>query len=107
MNTERHRQHAEDRRERAEDGREHTEKQRDIGEHKRQMAEKQREVGRAIAGYGTAGERLIIEYNTRALLTRIEGVEGRLCQFASQLDNVEVLLRTIHGQLQQLLSEKA
>ena len=107
MNTERHRQHAEDSRERAEDGRQHTEKQRDIDEHKRQMAEKQREVGELLRDTERAGEQLIIEYSTRALLTRIEGFEERLCQLASRLDNVEALLRTIHGQLQQLLSEKA
>ena len=107
MHPERHSQHTEDRRERAEDGRQHTEKQRDLDEHKRQMAEKQREVGEQLRGTERAGERLIIEYNTRALLTRIEGFEERLCQVASRLDTVEALLRTIHGQLQQLLSAKA
>ena len=106
MNMERQRQQAEDRRERAEDERQHIEKQRDIDEHKRQMSEKQREVGEQLRNTERVGERLIIEYSTRALLTRIEGCEERLCQLASRLESVEALLRTIHGQLHQLISEK-
>ena len=107
MHTERHQQHAEDRREMAEEGRQHTEKQHDLDEQKRQMAEKHREVGELLRETERTGERLIIEYNTRALLTRIEGCDERLGQLAARLDTVEALLRTIHGQLHQLLSEKA
>jgi hypothetical protein len=106
MNTEQQRQQAEDRRERAEDGRQHTEKQRDSDEHKRQMAEKQREVGEQLRNTERTGERLIMEYSTRTLLTRIEGFEERVCQLESRLESVEVLLRTIHEHLHQLLSEK-
>jgi hypothetical protein len=80
--------------------RQHTEKQRDIDEHKRQMAEKHREVGEVLRDTERASERLISEYSTRTLLTRIEGFEERLGQLASRLDNVEALLRTIHGPLQ-------
>src|SRR5215510_3247266 len=104
MTTERQRQQAEDRRERAEEGRRHTEKQRDVDEHKRQTAEKEREVGELVRDSERAGERLIIEYSTHALLTRIEGFEERLFQLESRLESIEALLRTIHGQLHQLLS---
>ena len=64
-------------------------------------------MGELLRDTERAGERLIIEHSTRALLTRIEGFEERLCQLASRLDNVEALLRTIYGQLQQLFCEKA
>ena len=68
------------------------------------MAEEQREVGELLRDAERAGERLIIDYSTRALLRRIEGFEERLFQLESRLESIEALLRTIHGQLHQLLS---
>jgi hypothetical protein len=70
------------------------------------MGEKQRAVGEQLRDTERAGKRLIIEYSTRALLTRIESFEERLCQLESRLESVEALLRTLHGQLHQLISEK-
>jgi chromosome segregation ATPase len=106
MNTERQRQDAEHSRERAEDQREDTENKRNINENKRQMAEKQREVGELLRDAERAGERLIVEYSTHALLMRIEGFEQQLSQVAARLGSVEALLKAMHGQLQQLLAEK-
>jgi hypothetical protein len=107
MNTERQRQDAEHSRERAEDQREDTENERNISENKRQMAEKHREVGELLRDAERAGKRLIVEYSTRALLTRIAGFEEQLSQVAARLGSVEVLLKAMHRQLQQLLAEKA
>ena len=74
MNTERQRQQTEYGRQRAEDERQDTEKQRKVDEHKRQMAEKQREVGEQLRGIERTGERLVVEYNTHTLLTRIAAI---------------------------------
>jgi hypothetical protein len=106
MNTERQRQQTEYGPQRAEDERQDTEKQRNLNEHKRQMAEKQREVGEQLRGIERTGERLVVEYNTHALLTRIAGFEEQLSQVAARLGSVEALLKAMHGQLQQLMAEK-
>jgi hypothetical protein len=105
MNTERQRQQAEDSRDRAEDGRQDTEKQRNANEHRRQVAEKQREVGEQLRDIKRTGEQLVAEYSARSLLTRIEGLEKQSSQLTSQLQNVETLLKTMHEQLQQLMTE--
>jgi hypothetical protein len=77
MNTERQRQQAEDTRERAEEGRHNTEQERNVDENRRQMAEKQREVGEQLRTIARTSERLVVEYSTRSVLTRIEGSEGQ------------------------------
>jgi hypothetical protein len=71
MNTEWHRQQAEESRELAEDQRQHTEKQRNVEENKRQMAEKHREAGEQLREVERIGDRLVAEYSTRALLARL------------------------------------
>jgi hypothetical protein len=89
MNTERQRQQTEYRRQRAEDERQDTEKQRNADEHKRRMAEKQREVGEQLRGIERTGERLVVKYSTRALLTRIAEFEEQLSQVAARLESIE------------------
>jgi hypothetical protein len=106
MNTERQRQQTEYGRQRAEDERQDTEKQRKVDEHKRQMAEKQHEVGEQLRGIERTGERLVVEYNTHTLLTRIAEFEKQLSQVAARLKSIEHWLSKMSGQLQQLMSEK-
>jgi len=98
MHTERQRQQAEHRRERAEEGRQEAEKQRHVRESTRQVAEKHREVGEQLRDIGRTGERLVVEYSTRSLLTRIEDLEAQLSQFASRLERLEALLKAMHEQ---------
>jgi len=104
MNTERQRQQAEDTRERAEDGRQNTEQERNVDENRRQMAEKQREVGEQLRTIERTSERLVVEYSTRSLLTRIEGSEEQISQLSLRLESVEALLTTMQEQLQQLVN---
>ena len=106
MNTEQQRQQAEHRRESAEGERQDTENKRNVNENKRQMAEKHREIGEHLRESERAGERLIVDYGTRALLERIAGFEEQLSQFAARLESVEALLNEMHGQLRQLMTEK-
>jgi hypothetical protein len=107
MNTEQQRQQAEDRRELAEDQRQHTEKQRDVDEHKRQIAEKQREVGELLRESERAGERLIVEYSARTLVTRIESFEERLSQLEFQmLRGIEKILASLEEFAQQPMTEQ-
>jgi hypothetical protein len=50
---------------------------------------------------------LVVEYSTRALLTRIEGVEGRLSQLESQvLSGVEEILASLEQFAQQPMTEQ-
>jgi hypothetical protein len=91
------------RRERAEDERQDIEKQRNIDENKRKIAEKQREVGEQLRDIRRTGEQLVAEYSARSLLTRIEGLEEQLSQVTSRLESVEILFKTMHEQLQQLV----
>jgi hypothetical protein len=93
METERHRQQAEGSQDRAEDERQDTEKQRTIDENKRQIAENQREVGEHLRGIERTGERMVVEYNTRVLLIRLENVETQLSKIDSRLESVEALLK--------------
>jgi len=92
MNTARQRQRLED--------------ERQDNENKRQVAEKEREVGELLRQAEHVGERLVVEYSTRALVTHIESFEERLSQLESRLESVEALLRTIHEELHELLSEQ-
>jgi len=103
MNTEQQRQQAEDGRERAEDERQDTEKRRNVDENRRQMAEKQRQAGEQLREVERTGDRLVAEYSTRALLTRIEDVEEQFSRLASRLGGVEALLNEMHEQLQRLV----
>ena len=106
MNTEQQRQRAEHRRKNAESERQDAEKQRNIGESTRQAAEKHREIGEDLRTSERTGERLMAEYSTRALLTRIERCEEQLSQLAARLGSVEALLNAIQEQLQQCMIEK-
>jgi hypothetical protein len=113
MNTERQWQDAEDRIENAEVERQicernraGAEKQREVNENKRQVGEKLREVGEQLRETERTGERLVVEYSTRALLTRIEGLEEPLAQLGSRLGSVEALLKAMQEQLQQIITDK-
>jgi hypothetical protein len=107
MNTEWQRQQAEGSRETAEDERQDTEKQRKADEHKRQMAEKHREVGEQLREVERTGDRLVAEYSTRALLTRIEGFEERLSRLESQMfRGVEKILAGLEEFAQQPMTEQ-
>jgi hypothetical protein len=107
MNTERHRQHAEESRELVEDQRQHTEKQRNVEENKRQMAEKHREAGEQLREVERTGDRLVAEYSTRALLARLEGVEERLSRLESQmLRGIEKILAHLEEFAQQPMTEQ-
>ena len=106
MNVERQRQQAEDSRERVEEERQKIEKQRHANEHRREVSEKPRETGEQLRGIARTGERLVVEYSTRALLTRIEGVEAQLSHLASRLGRVEALLHAMQAQVPQRMKEK-
>jgi len=97
-NTEEHSMNTEWQRQQAEDGRQNTEKERNVDENRRQMAEKQREVGEQLRTIERTGERLVVEYSTRSLLTRIEGSEEQIAQLSSRLESVEALLKTMQEQ---------
>jgi hypothetical protein len=90
MNTERQRQRLED--------------ERQDNENKRQAAEKEREVGELLRQAEHVGERFIVDYSTRALITQIESFEERLSLFASRLENIEALMNEMRGYFQQLVN---
>jgi DNA repair exonuclease SbcCD ATPase subunit len=71
-------------------------------EHQRQVGEKERNLGEQLRETERTGERFAAEYSTRALLERIEGVEGQLAQLVSQLKGIEEDLKSLQRQLQQL-----
>jgi hypothetical protein len=107
MHTEEQRQQAEGSRERAEDQRQLIEKQRNINENMRQMAEKHREAGEQVREAERTGDRLVVEYSTRALLARLEGVEERLSWLESQmLRGIEKILANLEEFAQQPMTEQ-
>jgi hypothetical protein len=99
-------ENAEVKRQLSERNRAGAEKQREVDENKRQVGEKLREVGEQLRETEGTGERLGVEYSTRALLTRIEGIEEQLSQLASRLGRVEALLKAMQEQLQQIMTDK-
>jgi hypothetical protein len=113
MHTERQRQdtadrieHAEVERQLCERNRAGAEKQREVNENKRQVGEQLREVEEQLRETEGTGERLVVEYSTRALLTQIGGIEEQLSQLASRLGRVEALLKAMQEQLQQIMTDK-